>query len=346
MKREFIGRVAAGAVMLTLGLSASALGQQADAARRTCDRQCLIDIGEQYLQALGAHDPSREPISIDAKYSENGIELKMPDGLWRTISKVGDYRLRVADPETGTIGIFSTMEENGSPLILSSRLKVRNRQIIAIETVVARREGAVAAGASAGFSPRPEDLRERPQFNQLLAPAERRPRWQLIQAADTYFRALENNNGRDHVPSFADDCHRIENGMATTNRPLADPNAERGALNMGCREAFGLGYYREDTRMRGMRFLAVDEERGLVLVNGFFDHDAALRSYKLNDGRTVNVSRTAPWTWMMSEIFKIKDGKIWQVEAVLLSAPYGIKPFFTDGVKTLSYQEAIEQERQ
>ena len=98
MKQGIIGRVAAGAVMLTLGLTASAFGQQADTARRTCDRQCLIDIGEQYLQALGAHDPRREPISADAKYSENGIELKMPDGLWRTISKVGDYRLRVADP--------------------------------------------------------------------------------------------------------------------------------------------------------------------------------------------------------------------------------------------------------
>jgi hypothetical protein len=313
---------------------------------RECDRQCLIDIGEQYLQALGAHDPKREPISPDAKYTENGIKLKMPDGLWRTISKVGDYRLRVTDPETGMIGIFSTMEENGSPLILSSRLKVRNRQITEIETIVARREGQVSAGASAAFQPQPEALKVRPQFDQVLAPNERLPRWKLIQTADTYFRALENNNGKDHVPPFADDCHRIENGVATTNRPLAPGQKERGAGNMGCREAFGLGYYREDTRLRGMRFLAVDEERGLVFVNGFFDHDAALRSYKLNDGRTVNVSRTAPWTWMISEVFKIKDGKIWQVEAVLLSAPYGIKPFFTNGVKTLSYQEAIEEERQ
>lgn len=95
-----------------------------------------------------------------------------------------------------------------------------------------------------------------------------------------------------------------------------------------------------------MRFLAVDEERGLVFVNGFFDHDAVLRSYKLDDGRTNTISRTAPWTWMTSEVFKIRDGKIWQVEAVLLSAQYGIKSYFTNGVKTLSYQEAIEQERQ
>jgi hypothetical protein len=342
MKRGLI-RVAACAL---LAATASQAFSQQSGQLLPCDRQCLIDTGERYLQALGARDPKRDPISPDARYSENGVELKMPDGLWRTITKVGDYRLRVADPETGMIGIFSTMEENGAPIILSSRLKVRNRMVTEIETVVARRDASISAGTSAAFGPRPEDLKVRPQFDEVLAPSERLPRWKMIQIADLYFRALENNNGKDHVPPFADDCHRIENGMQTTNRPLAPNQKEKGPANFSCKEAFGLGYYREDTRLRGMRFLAVDEERGLVFVNGYFDHDAALRSYKLNDGRTVNVSRTAPWTWMISEVFKIKNGKIGQVEAVLLSVPYGMKPVFTNGVKTVSWQEAIEEERQ
>jgi hypothetical protein len=330
--------LAAGLLLLSAGASAQQAG------RAPCDRPCLIDLGEQYLKALGAHDPHREPISAHARYTENGVELRLPDGLWRTISAVGSYRLRVADPETGNITIFSDMQENGSPLILASRLKVRNRLITEIETVVARRDTNISAGAGAGMQARPEDLKERPAFDQVLPPEQRRPRWQMIRIADTYFRALENNNGRDTVPAFDDDCHRIENGIATTNRPVA-AGQPRTTVNMTCREAFGLGYYREDTRMRGMRFLAVDEERGLVTVNGFFDHDAVLRSYKLNDGRTQTIARTAPWTWMMSEIFKIRDGKIWQVEAVLLSVPYGMTSNWDNGVKTLSYQEAIEAEK-
>jgi hypothetical protein len=114
---------------------------------------------------------------------------------------------------------------------------------------------------------------------------------------------------------------------------------------MGCREAFALGYYREDTRLRGMRFLAVDEERGLVQVNGFFDHDATVRSYTLTDGREIKVARTAPWTWMISEIFKIRDGKIWQLEAILLSVPYGMKSNWDNGWKMPSPQEEYEKAR-
>jgi len=331
-----------GGIVLSSTLAVAGAAQQT--GRAPCDRACLVDMGEQYLAALGAHDPHRDPISPDARYTENGQELRMPDGLWRTVSAVGSYRLRVTDPETGHVLIFSDMTENGSPLILASRLRVRDRRIVEIETVVARKDSNISAGASAGVQPRPEALVPRPAFDQILPPEQRRPRWQMIRIADSYFRALENNNGVDTVPPFDDDCHRIENGVATTNAPLT-PGRPRSTVNMTCKEAFGLGYYREDTRMRGMRFLAVDEERGLVAVNGFFDHDAALRSYKLNDGQTQTVTRTAPWTWMISEVFKIRDGRIWQVEAVLLSVPYGMKSNWSNGVKTLSYQEAIEEER-
>jgi len=312
-----------------------------DGAFRPCDRACLIATGEKVLQAMVDHNPHVAPISPDVRYTENGQELLLPDGLWRTLTKGGSYRLRVADPETGVLTIFSTMEENGAPLNLSTRIRVRDRIVTEIETTVARPDPTVFGG----LQPRPQDLKERPEFDQILPPEQRRPRWQLIDIANTYFRALENNNGKDHVPSFDDACHRIENSIATTNRPQADPTKPRTAVNMGCREAFTLGYYREDTRLRGMRFMAVDEERGLVQVNGFFDHDATVRSYTLTDGREIKVARTAPWTWMISEIFKIRDGKIWQVEAILLSVPYGMKSNWDNGWKMPSPQEELEKAR-
>jgi hypothetical protein len=170
-----------------------------------------------------------------------------------------------------------------------------------------------------------------------LPPQTRRTREQLAAIANSYFTGLENNTG-DQVPPFADDCFRLENGSQTTGRPV-EPGATPGPLNLGCREAFSLGYYREDTRLRNRRILAVDQERGLVYAGVFFDHDAAVRSYKLKDGRTNTVRNTAPWTWGIHEIFQINaDGKISQVEAVLLAVPYGTRPGWTTGLHMPSPQ--------
>jgi hypothetical protein len=96
-------------------------------------------------------------------------------------------------------------------------------------------------------------------------------------------------------------------------------------LALGCAEQIKTRNFQPDTLIRDRRFLVVDEERGLVFVSTFFDHDATLRSYTLADGRTVQQTRTAPWTWEIAELFKIQDGKIMRIEALVNTAPYGMK---------------------
>jgi hypothetical protein len=61
---------------------------------------------------LPAHDPAKAPLAAQVRYTENGVELPLPDSLWRTASAVGKYRLKVSDPELGDIGFFAKMEEN------------------------------------------------------------------------------------------------------------------------------------------------------------------------------------------------------------------------------------------
>lgn len=230
------------------------------------------------------------------------------------------------------MGFFTVVEENGAEIILSTRLMVEDREITEAEAVIARFD----AGTS--FRPEPGALdTPRPELTQVLPPETRSPRETMIDIANSYFEALEDNDGSD-VPPFADTCHRLENGFATTNRPVPE-GRERGPLNMGCAEAFGLGYYREDTRFRDRRYPAVDEERGLVYAMTFFDHDATVREYQLTDGSANTVSRTGPWTWMVAEIFQIENGMINQVEAVLLSVPYGMRPGFLTGERRYSVKE-------
>jgi hypothetical protein len=66
----------------------------------------------------------------------------------------------------------------------------------------------------------------------------------------------------------------------------------------------------------------VDEERGLVMSAAFIDHEGRLRDYKLTDGRPGRTAYYRPNTLYLLETFKIKRGKIEQVEAVFTSVPY------------------------
>lgn len=309
----------------------------ANAATNDCDRDCLTDIVERYLKALVAHDPPKAPLARNARFTENGVDLPLPDGLWRTVDSIPSYRLIVADPKEGSVGFFVKAQENGAPVLLATRLKVVKQQITEIESIAARL-GATIGGMASSIL-RGDQLGEspRPQFLATLPPNQRRSRTELIAIANSYFTGLENNTG-DKPPPFAEDCYRLENGSQTTGRPVAE-GAKPGPLNYGCKEAFALGYYREDTRVRNRRALAVDEERGLIYTAVYFDHDAALRSYQLKDGRTQTVKNTAPWTWMIHEIFQINgEGKISQVEAILQSVPYGMRPGWSTGVHMESPQ--------
>ena len=313
-------------LLLAAGLMLPGLATAAP-ADADCDRACLNKVVEDYLAAMKAHDPKKVSMSPTVRYTENGVELPLPDGLWRTATGIGKYRLTVADPTIGEVGFFAAVEENGVPILLATRLQVVDHKISQIEAVVAR------DGLGGAKSPPMDVLGDSPrkQFLQTLAPKDRRSRQEMIAIVNTYWTGIEDNMG-DEPPLFAKDCDRIEDGVYTTNRGVPE-EGEPNSASYPCIEAFALGYYHNDTRVRSRRFLAIDEERGLVYTGFFIDHDAAIRSYKLTNGKTVTVDRTAPWTWMAQEIFQInKDGKISQIEAVLLSVPYGMRPGWHTGI--------------
>jgi hypothetical protein len=318
----FAAGALAGSVLLPM--MASAAGSPAD-----CDRACLQAIAEQYLVAIPTHDPGKAPLAQQARYTENGVELPLPDGLWRTASALGKYRLYVTDPVLGEVGVYTQMQENGAPVLVATRLQVVAHKIAQIESIVARQTDFLQGGDTPGANVLGDAPRA--QFLQVLPPGSQRSRQEMIEIANTYFSGIENNDG-SRPPLFADDCNRIENGTYTTNRPKPAQGEPTGQ-HFSCKEAFKLGYYHDDTRLRTRRFLAVDTERGLVYTQMAIDHDATIRSYKLRDGRTVTVKRTAPWTWLAHEVFQINaEGKISQVEAILLSVPYGMRPGWDTGV--------------
>jgi hypothetical protein len=304
-------------VWLVAGGSASAQGPTA------CDRACLEGIAEQYLDALVAKDPKRLPLARSVKYTENGQRLQLGDGFWNSVTARGTYKLHVADQTAGQIVTFSTMREAGTPMIIALRLKVDNRRISEIETILAHSENG-AKGFEALGQPRAAFTRPTP-------PADRVSRADLVRVANMYFTGMQLNDGKGQYP-FADDCDRIENGGKSTNAPgrggapRPDPKTATNYSGMWtCREQFESGLLHFVSRIRDRRYLAVDEERGLVVAFVFFDHDAgASRTFKTPDGRTVTAGPTVPWTWHIAELFKVEKGLLHEIEAILEREPYGM----------------------
>ena len=125
-------------VVVVWGLLSGVAAAQGGGA---CDRECLIGISEQYLDALVAKTPAKLPLSSSTvTFTENGQRLRMGDGLWNSVSGRGTYKLHVPDTVASQVVTMITMREAGTPIILVVRLKVDNRRISEVETMVARSE--------------------------------------------------------------------------------------------------------------------------------------------------------------------------------------------------------------
>jgi hypothetical protein len=319
----------------------------AQSRSKSCDRACLEGFIDKYLDAAIAHDPKLLPLARDVKFTENGQRLTLPDAHWKTMIGKGNYKLFVTDPEAGQVGFIGTIREEGnskegtlSPI--SVRLKVQNNQIIEIETLVIRSTTPAgpapktAPGAVAPIMQGPAANMEKlgvPHhlMTDVIPPAERMSRADLIKIANMYFSGMEKNDGKGEYP-FTDDCDRFENGMQTTNAPLRegqvrpDPKTSNSySAAWSCKEQFESGLIHFVWRIRDRRFVAVDPERGLVYSFAFFDHALGKdRTFQAPDGRTVTGGPVDPYTWEIAELFRIEKGKIRRIEAILTRSPYGM----------------------
>jgi hypothetical protein len=283
-------------------------------AALSCDRPCLYGFLDQYLAALKAKDPSRLPLAKNFRYSENNVMMKFPDGVWGTITGLGDYNLRTADPVEGEVGFYGVVMETNNTSVFALRLKVADSKISEAETLIRRSEGG-------GPFPSKPVMVDKPILNEMVPAEARSPRERMIAIADGYFSTLQLNDGVLFT-EFDDNCNRMENGLMTTHNP--DLAKMIPVAKLGCAQQFKLGNYRYDTRVRERRFFLADEERGLVMTGGFIDHDGTLENFQLTDGTPIQSPMRTPSTLCLLELFKIRSGKIQQIEAVFIGVPYNM----------------------
>jgi len=292
-----------------------------------CDRACLEGVIDDYLAAVVAHDPSRLPLSQDVRYSENDQQLPIGDGFWGTVSKIGNYKHYFADPEGGQVAYIGSMFEGENPLLMGLRIRIQLGRITEVETSYYRQGGGgPAAIAEMDAKGKPNDI-----WLDSVPAGKQASRQELIATANAYFEGLQNNDGKGYYP-FTDDCHRIENGYATTNNPR--PSASGfDAFGLSCTEQFKSGYYAVVTRIHHRRYPVVDVERGIVYSYAIFDHAGTVRKYTLTDGTQVDMSMfSRPSSIQVTEAFLIEDGLIRRVEMVGSSAAYHTNPPWEGGL--------------
>lgn len=316
-------------------------------AQISCDRACLENFVDQYMDALIAHNPKKLPMTPRVKNTEDGVRLDPGDGFWRTALAKGSYRLFVTDTDAGQVTFIGTMREVNAPMpnpvIVGIRLKIENRQVSEIENMVVR------------DAQRATDLEKRgapdPVFLEAIPAAQRASRAELVRTANLYLSALEKSDGKS-VPPFADGCERVQNGIQTTDNPdiaaqmaplvtggrggdakgkqppAAPPKPQGLQINiaaMGCTDQFKLGYFNFIRRARDRRFVAVDRERGLAMVIVELDEPAGkYATFKLADGRDITAGPNRPRTIAAFEMYKIEGGKIRRIEEIQHDVPYGM----------------------
>jgi hypothetical protein len=297
-------------------------------AAAPCDRACLEGFVDKYFDALLAHNPALLPLAPNVRYTEDGQRLAIGDGLWRTLHAKGHYRLFVTDVPAGQVTFFGTVEEEnrdptkGTAVLMALRLRVQDGKITEIEELMARDEKPALAM---------DGKQVDPIYLATVPESERVSRAAMIATADKYFTGMQKNDGKGDYP-FADDCNRLENGMQTTNAPTPagqtrpDPKTSPTySSQWSCMEQFKSGLLHFVSRIRDRRYVAVDEERGIVFAFGFFDHEGGdTRHFTTPDGRQVVNGPVQPWTWEIAELFKVQGGKIHRIQAVLQRSPYGM----------------------
>lgn len=291
--------------LVALALAASGSAQARDAG---CDRACLIALSDRYVDAMIAKAPKTLPWAEVVRFSEDGVPMMIGDALWASITARTPAPLHAADPSSGQVAWFGTVEEHGELTHLALRLRVVDGRIAEAESQIRRKGGWAPYGEKVSAAD--------PLFGAVLPKAQRSARKRLIALVNGYFDSVQRNDGKLHT-TFAPDCMRRDNGETTTS-------GDKGpaALAQGCEAQIRIGAFAATERVRARAFPIVDEERGVVVATGLMDHPVRSATFRTTDGREHPTNTKYPESLAFVQAFRISDGAIQRIETVFTPVPY------------------------
>jgi hypothetical protein len=300
---------------------------------KDCNRECLVGIMEGYMNAIYKHDPKAvPPLSIDVRMTENTGHMDVGEGvLWRSKVEPTSFKIYVADPVTGQVALQARLLIQGRSALVAVRLKVERGQISEIEQLYDRNINDAAI-----------PLLTTPRLGLVtdIPASERSSREVLYYAANSYFDALEGDDGK--IAAFADDCVRHENGYQTVNNPppggrmmpappLPNPDTPQGKEQLRfsmltCTAQIDSKIFAYMKHIRPRHAIIIDQQKGVATMFVLFVHDGTRR------GAAPDAPPGMLMNAMIVESFGIRGGKIHEVEAMpFVTIPYGLGDGWTEG---------------
>jgi hypothetical protein len=271
-----------------------------------CDEDCLLGIAGAYMDSLTANDPAGAPFAAHVRATENGVETPTTQGIWQS-AHGWLYRHTVVDPVSGEIGVLGSVRETVTgEAMVAIRLKVTDRRIVESELLVTRN------GDFALFEPR-WTTDAKPIFGLVEPPDSRMSRAALEAVPHRYFAALAA--GDPSLIAVHPDANRVENGVQTTNSPTL--------MSPGLSEGIHRFVYMQHARQ--LRVPVIDTKRGLALAITAVDMPLLTKTLMIR-GKPFEINperQHLPRTLFLFELFKVEDGRVRAIEAVMRNAPLG-----------------------
>ena len=74
--------------VIATALAAAINTAPAETAEDDCNRECLRGFITQYLNAMVAHTPGALPVAATIRFTEDTVDMKLGEGLWKQASKI------------------------------------------------------------------------------------------------------------------------------------------------------------------------------------------------------------------------------------------------------------------
>ena len=314
-------------VIVLVLVGVAGIGCSPTSSPTACDRDCLVEIAEQYLDALASRDPEQAALSENIRFVENVTPMQPGEGLWASAAGAATgYRILVSDPVAQTIGFMTVIDHESEHGVvaaqLAARLLVRGREIVEAEHILA--DVSEEADRSRLVTPRPGLRTEVPLSARMSREA-------MSEIAASYYEALDRSDAA--LASFAPDCERLENGMITAGPGLQPESFESVDVNgrpppavaRDCAGQVNSRRFAYIDSIDNRRIFAVDPVSGLAMGFSHFR-----QSMKHGPHLMIAADGTEhlwdelrePYDLPAAHIFRISDNQIHEVEAIGIFVPY------------------------